>query len=507
MAFVRIDFDPAIEFGQANVADVISRHAAERPYAVAIVEGQAIIHYRTLSRAVLAVGWHLRRSGIAAGDVVGVALPHSAMYLVTVYALALIGAASVALPLSDPAALRARYVQRFRVARIASDGADADPTGIPTVMVSAAALRDAPRNLPADLRVPGGERPWTIWRTSGTTSEAKGVPGLHLTSLAMARAFAGHFPGANERYLCVMDLTTAYGLNTCERTLFGGGTIVMPALPLAETEFLECIDRYAITHVALTPNFFSVLLPHLPADGVRCPSLRTAISAGMAMPESLRAEIRRRFSPALSIMYASNEGSYLTCADAALQERHPETVGTSMPGVELETVDEEDRQVPAGEPGSIRIRTPWMLKGYVDAPSEAQQRTFRNGWIYTGDVGVLSEDGMLFLKGRVDDMMNYDGIKIMPADIEAALLSHPAVAEAVAFPAPSVRHQHVPMAAVVLRSPARPEDLVEHCRRLLGARAPVALSIERTFPRNAMGKVVRRDIADRMAAQLPEHLR
>jgi len=507
MSYASIDFDPAVEFGQANLSDVITRHATERPFAVAIIEGQAIIHYRTLERAVWAAGWHLRRSGVAAGDVVGIALPHSAMYLVTVYALARIGAASVALPLSDPAERRARYAQRFGVSRIASDGSSADPTGIPTVPVNAQALQEAPANLPSDLRAPGGERPWTIWRTSGTTSEAKGVAGLHLTHLAMARAFLRHFPGASDRYLCVMDVTTAYGLNMCERTLFGGGTIVMPGLPLSETGFLEHIDRYGITHVALTPNFYSVLLPHLPADAVRCPTLVSAISAGMAMPESLRAEIRRRFSSALLIMYASNEGSYLTYADGAMQERHPETVGAALPGVELEIVDDDDNPAPQGEPGNIRIRTPWMLKGYVNAPPGAEQRTFRNGWIYTGDIGVLNEDGMLFLKGRADDMMNYDGIKIMPTDIEAALLSHPAVAEAVAFPGASVRHQHVPMAAVILRAPARAEELVAHCRRLLGARAPVALSIEKAFPRNAMGKVVRRELADRLTAHLPEHLR
>jgi long-chain acyl-CoA synthetase len=104
-------------------------------------------------------------------------------------------------------------------------------------------------------------------------------------------------------------------------------------------------------------------------------------------------------------------------------------------------------------------------------------------------------------------MMNFDGIKIMPADIEAALLQHPAVVEAAAFPASSQRHQNVPMAAVTVRAAVTPEALLTYTRRLLGLRAPVLISIEETLPRNAMGKVVKRELASRLEEKLPAALR
>jgi acyl-CoA synthetase (AMP-forming)/AMP-acid ligase II len=147
-----------------------------------------------------------------------------------------------------------------------------------------------------------------------------------------------------------------------------------------------------------------------------------------------------------------------------------------------------------------------MPTAYVNA-SGPSDRTFRNGWIYMGDIGVLSAEGMLFLKGREDDMMNFDGVKIMPADIEEALLLHPAVLEAAAFPASSQRHQHIPMAAVTVRAMVTPQALLAHCQELLGLRAPVLISIEPALPRNAMGKVVKRDLAARLAEQLRPELR
>jgi len=494
------------EGAATNVADVIAKHAAARPWAVAIIENDVVIHYRTLDRLVWSAAWHLRQSGVAAGDVVGISLPHSAMHLVAVYALARIGAVSTSLPLSDPDMVLESFARRFgaRWMIVAAEGAGR--IKLPTVLLTEKHLNAAPVEIPKTLRTEGGDRTWIIRRTSGTTNEAKGIARTHRASLTKYAGQLAHFHGPADRVLAVVDMNMSYGLNTCERTLFGGGAVVMPPLPMSERQFLDYIDRYAITHVALTPNYLDALLPHLPTDACRSPSLTDVSVVGMMIPETLRAAIRRRFSHTLSIKYGSNEAQYLTAADASAQEKYPETVGRALPGVELEIVDDDDRPVAAGEPGHIRARTPWMPTGYVNAP-EQENRTFRNGWIYLGDIGVLNDEGMLFIKGRADDMMNYDGIKIMPADIEAALLAHPAVADAVAFPVASSRHQHLPAAAVVLRHPATGEELMVHCRQRLGTRAPLAISIETSYPRNAMGKVVRRELAEKLASHLPASLR
>ena len=485
-----------------NVADVITRHAATRPWAVAIIENDAVTHYRTLERLVSAAAWQLRQSGIGPGDVVGVALPQSTLYLVAVFALAHMGAVSTALPQSDPAPVRDSFVRRFNVKWVvgASDGAA--PPGIPTVVLTSEGIQAAPTEIPKEIRAVGGDSAWNIRRTSGTTSEAKGIAATHRAILARCAAHSPMFYGPGDRVLSVVSIDTAFGLSACERTLFGGGCIVLPPSQITAPQFLDLIDRYGVTHVSLTPNYLNVLLSHLPSDSCRSPLLRQISTTGMAMPEAVRSEIRRRFSPRLLVLYATNEAAFLTGADAEMQEKYPETVGRALPGVELEIVDDDDRVVNRGEPGHVRARTPWMPGGYVNAQRQ-ENRTFRAGWIYTGDIGVLNADGMLFIRGRADDMMNYDGIKIMPADIEAVLLAHPAVAEAVAFPVASSRHQHLPAAAVVLRHPATGKELIAHCRQFLGARAPLAISIETMFPRNAMGKVRRGELAEKIAKKLP----
>jgi len=352
----------------------------------------------------------------------------------------------------------------------------------------------------------GGDHPWFIRRTSGTTNEAKGVAFTHLADLREYQSRAAFYPGPDDRYLAAVDMNMSYGIIECARTLFGGGTIVIARLPLQAHELIDLVDRYAITRLQLTPNYFDHLLPLSPKEGCRCPTVRDVTVAGMAIPETLRREIRHRFSPNLSIRYGSNETGPMTVADAAMQEKFPETVGAVQPDVELEIVDENDMPVPRGEPGRIRAHTPWMPGGYFNR-AEAADHVFRNGWAYPGDIGVLSVEGMLFLKGRADDMMNFDGIKIMPTDIEEALLKHPAVVEAAAFPGSSQRHQNIPMAAVTVRAAVTPESLLDHCRQLLGIRAPVLISIEQVLPKNAMGKVVKRELAARLEEELPASLR
>jgi acyl-CoA synthetase (AMP-forming)/AMP-acid ligase II len=489
-----------------NVADVITRHAAERPWAAAIIETDVVVHYRTLERLVWAAAWHLRQSGIAPGDVVGLGLPHSALYLVALYALARIGAVSTALPLSDPAPVRESFARRFGVTWVVATSDGAGPVGIPTVILTADQLNEAPAEISMELRAEGGDDAWNIRRTSGTTSEAKGIGATHRAVLARCQAHMPYLYGPRDRVLSVVGIDTAFGLSACERTLFGGGCIVLPPMPMNEAQFLNYIDHYGISHVSLTPNYLNALLPHLPHDSCRSPSLRQISITGMAMPESVRAEIRRRFNRGLVVFYASNEAAFLTAANADMQEKFPETVGRALPGVELEIVDEDDRAVAAGQPGHIRARTPWMPDSYVNAP-ESGNRTFRNGWIYLGDIGVLSAEGLLSIRGRADGMMNYDGIKIMPADIEEALLAHAAVAEAVAFPVNSGRHQHLPVAAVILRHPIGGNELLVHCRQRLGTRAPLAISVETSFPRNAMGKILLNGLAEKLARHLPAMLK
>jgi long-chain acyl-CoA synthetase len=236
----------------------------------------------------------------------------------------------------------------------------------------------------------------------------------------------------------------------------------------------------------------------LPDEGPRFPGVRDLTLSTTVAPEALRSKVRRRLTPHVVIAYGSNEAWYVTRADAPDQIRFPDTVGLPYDGVELEIVDERGQALPAGEVGLVRVRGSGFARAYIDDP-EASAKSFRDGWYYPGDLGVLAPEGALFLKGRADDLINFDGLKIFPSDIEAALLEHEAVAEAAAFPVMVDGYRQVPAAAIILRGAATADELIAFCDARIGPRAPRLVRILDGFPRNAIGKVLKRELARRFS--------
>jgi acyl-CoA synthetase (AMP-forming)/AMP-acid ligase II len=163
-------------------------------------------------------------------------------------------------------------------------------------------------------------------------------------------------------------------------------------------------------------------------------------------------------------------------------------------------VDEQGAPRPPDEIGQVRIRSGVMVNGYVGDPI-ATARHFRDGWFYPGDMGSFTRDGVLRYHGRKDDMMVLNGINIFPAEIERTLEEHPAVKHAAAFPLESPVYGDIPVAVVELNGTMRVDEssLAAYAREQLGARAPRKVVIVDALPRNAAGKVVKRDLAATLA--------
>jgi acyl-CoA synthetase (AMP-forming)/AMP-acid ligase II len=155
---------------------------------------------------------------------------------------------------------------------------------------------------------------------------------------------------------------------------------------------------------------------------------------------------------------------------------------------------------PPGEPGEIRLRAPGMARAYHDDPEETALR-FRGGWFHPGDLASRRADGQMIIHGRADDMMILNGINIYPAEIEAALERHPAVANAAALPVRSTAHGEIPVAAVELLpgAAASRAELLAFARARLGLRAPRRVLVLERLPRSPQGKVLKREIAPRFA--------
>jgi acyl-CoA synthetase (AMP-forming)/AMP-acid ligase II len=485
-----------------NVADSLGRWADETPFAAAIVDASRVIHYRDLDRAVWRAASWLRQHGVRAGDRVGVSLrDDSVELLVVVYALARIGAVLMLLPSFELQAVRLALARRFRLAAVVGDDEAVRLDPLPLLRRSRDWFEPGSAAVDRQLRVEGGAAPWRIALSSGTTGAPKAVVRSHREQVRLSEIGLNQVAGRGGRYLTLTTLQLVFGLSQPLLTLHGGGLVRIVRLPIALAELCEVIDREQITHLTITPTFARDLLLHLSDDKPRFPGLRNLALCTMAVPEAMRREIRRRITPNLVVYYATNEAWYLTVADVATQPGRPDTVGFPVDGIEIEIVDERDRRRAPGEVGLVRARGPTLPTSYLDDP-EASAGAFRDGWYYPGDLGYLAPDGALFLSGRADDVINDDGVKIYPSDIEAALLQHPSVDEAAAFALTSDEFRQVPVAAVVLRAAASPSELVAFAGARLGRRAPRWVYVLTSLPKTASGKVVKRQLAQQLSETL-----
>ena len=435
-----------------NVTDAIFAVAEQRPHAVAIVDGETIVSYHSLCNGVRLAARRFQQAGWRAGDVVGISLRVSpAMHLLVAVALARSGITQVSLSPGDPVPLIRSRLQDFGVSGLVSDHAPVTEMRIATVAPEPHWLADAPDAAAADdSRVPGGDRIWIVGESSGTTGKPKLIGISHDVEDAHGRRQApvfGYRPG--ERFLNLTGMRFLTGIKRAIRCLSEGGTPVFPPAGVDAERLMRWIDLHDVTYLSCVPMHLHQLLGSIRTDRPRLPSLRILRSSGSPLPASVLHEVRRRISPNVYVDYGLNEVSTIVAATPDMLAAHPDAAGRPLAGVELEIVDDLDQPLPSGASGLVRARGLGIQPTYYRAGSQDRAGVFRNGWCYPGDIGFKSDDGLLFIKGRADDVMNFDGIMIGPGEIEAVLRQHPAVADVAAFALPSPEHQDLPAAAIV----------------------------------------------------------
>jgi len=232
----------------------------------------------------------------------------------------------------------------------------------------------------------------------------------------------------------------------------------------------------------------------------RLPASTRAYLGASRMPHGLPASFEARVGGRLYNRYGTTEIGIVATMFPDGDDGTPDSVGRPSQGVEVEIVDADGRLLPRGEPGEIRLRAECMVDRYHGDPASTAKH-FVGGWFYPRDLAMITEGGVLRFLGRKDDMMVLNGINIFPAEIERVLEEHPAVASAAAFPLSSPVHGDIPVAAVELREPAGVDtmQLSAYARERLGVRAPRRIAILDVLPRNAAGKVVKRELARMLA--------
>jgi O-succinylbenzoic acid--CoA ligase len=482
----------------------LERRAAATPDALACAFGREAISYGALRDRARRLASVLRAVGVERGDVVAVLLENEPSYVVLLHALDAIGA--VLLPLSwrlTPAELshplrdsHARVLlhgsgELTRLARAAS--ADLPET---TPIAVDALLAGADFSLPRRTcdRQPLDPDTLLLLYTSGTTGAPKGAM-LGRSALAASARGAEALLGASEpdRWLLCMPLFHVGGLSILIRACLAGASAVVHAR-FDPAVVARALDEDGITAVSLVPAMLERLL-EVRGDRVSPSGLRLLLLGGA--PASIALLERARslgypVAPTYGLTEAASQvatrppGDEMPPLDGRLQP---------LPGTTVRIVDDEGRTLGPGEAGEICVHGPTLMSGYVDQP-EATARALQDGWLQTGDVGVLDSNGLLRILDRRDDLIVSGGENVYPAEIEGVLCQHPDIVEAAVIARVDARFGARPMAYIVTRgAEIESEALAAFCRKHLAAyKVPVAFQRIDLMPRNAAGKLLRRQL-------------
>ncbi len=341
--------------------------------------------------------------------------------------------------------------------------------------------------------------------TSGTTGAPKGVVQTHARTLRVASDWVAMTGlGPDDRYLMVNPYFHMFGLKAGILAALTAGATMIPEPTFDADRALARVATEGVTVLPGAPTLYQALLDHPGRDRHDLSSLRVAVTGAADIP----VELIRRLDAELPFEtiitgYGLTEGG---TASATEPDDDPQTIATTVgrarPGFEIRIVDPDGADVAVGEAGEVVLRGPSVLTHYLDDPGATAACLSPDGWLRTGDLGTLDERGCLRIVGRSKDMFIVGGFNAYPAEIEGALLRHPAVAQAAVIGVPDERLGEVGMAFVVLRPgmSATPEEIVAWSRdEMANYKAPRVVEILDALPLNATGKVVKDELRSRVA--------
>jgi acyl-CoA synthetase (AMP-forming)/AMP-acid ligase II len=340
-----------------------------------------------------------------------------------------------------------------------------------------------------------------IMYTSGTTGRPKGAVLSHKGLIAEAMCVAELLdwrPG-RDKNLCPVPLFHVTGLvmNLCGSVYAGIPVMFMKKFKAADT--FEIIGEEKITTMISVPTIMWLMLNAPEFDHSKLSSLRCFAAGGSATPEELLKTCTEKLQGFdLCPGYGLTEACGMTLTTISLDEalRHKDSVGRALPLVEAKVVDSSKRELPPGEAGELLIRGCQTLKEYWNRP-EATQKTIVDGWVHTGDVAKVDEEGYFYILDRIKDMINRGGEKIWSLEVENVLFRNPKVLEVGVIGVPDTIFGEEVKAVIALKpgEKATPEEIQEYCSRYLAKfKIPKYVEFRDTLPRNPAGKVVKGEL-------------
>uniref|UniRef100_Q3ARY0 Acyl-CoA synthetases (AMP-forming)/AMP-acid ligases II-like protein n=1 Tax=Chlorobium chlorochromatii (strain CaD3) TaxID=340177 RepID=Q3ARY0_CHLCH len=486
-----------------NFTEILTQQALKQPDAIAVIREDEHISYQRLEELVWQCVMYLYQQGVREGDVVVHIFEDELLIVIAMLANARMGATMLSVPETVPKNFLQETIKEVNVSFILSDLHINNSIHLNAISLK----KEFFKEIKADksIYVENPKVPWLIIIGSGSTGKQKLIPIDHDKFINRLELTKNWFP------IIKSDIVTSftpldYGSAKeifCQTLTMSATYFLLPKNKIS----IYLINKYHITILHSTVFHIEKLLQNIaPSSRQTLNKLKILLMGASRISSNLRQRIKSILTNNLYVRYGTNELGTVSITSIDKVFSSNETVGFSIKGIELEIVNENGSIQSKDKPGVIRIKSPAMINGYLN-DKEASKKAFKNGWFYPGDIGKFTEDGQLIHVGRADDMMIMNGINIYPSQIENAILQHPDVEEAFAFPLKHKIAQDLPVCAVVLKKESNVSQkiLMHYAHEHLGAYSPQLIVILDKDPRNQQGKIVRTDLIKIVQQKIQEY--